>query len=461
MKVSLTISRMIDGNGMSEILLCAVKKENGKAVRMRAHSETFILPVYFSETIGVDLTKKRVVRPDIRNWHIEAGKKLNGILSAIAEAEPKDKSENFATPDWLRNVVDRYLHPEKYAAQTEKPKTFYDLTEEYLRVKQFSPSYTNCFHVLVRAVCRYEGFTRATNKKQADFTFDINAVSRETIEDFVDYLRCEKELSGRYPKIFAKLLASYPANVKSGRNVIMSRGENAVIKLTDMLKAFFHWLRDTGRTENRPFEGVKVGNEKYGTPYYITIDERNKIASTPMPTKHLETQRDIFIFQCFVGCRVSDLTKLTADNIQGNMLTYAPHKTKDEGKQSRLATIPLHEKAVALIEKYKGADSQGRLFPFISDQKYNDAIKEVFKQADITRCVPVRNALTGENEQRPINEVASSHLARRTFVGNAYRLVQDPNIIGKMSGHVEGSKAFARYRNIENDTLRSVIDKIG
>ena len=70
----------------------------------------------------------------------------------------------------------------------------------------------------------------------------------------------------------------------------------------------------------------------------------------------------------------------------------------------------------------------------------------------------VRNALTGNFELRPINEIASSHLARRTFIGNAYFKVSDPNIIGKMSGHVDGSKAFKRYRNIEDDTLRNVIN---
>lgn len=108
MKVSLSISRMTDGNGMSEILLCAAKKENGKVIRMRAHSEIFVLPTFFSETTGVDLTKKRVIRPDIRQWHVEAKEKLDGLLSAISKAEPTDKSENFASPDWLRNVVDRH-----------------------------------------------------------------------------------------------------------------------------------------------------------------------------------------------------------------------------------------------------------------------------------------------------------------------------------------------------------------
>lgn len=122
--------------------------------------------------------------------------------------------------------------------------------------------------------------------------------------------------------------------------------------------------------------------------------------------------------------------------------------------------MPLSNTAQTLILKYKGIDKKGRLFPFISAQKYNDAIKEIFTKAGITRDVIIRNARTGENEIRSINEIASSHLARRTFVGNAYKEVSDPNIISEMSGHVEGSKAFARYRNIETDILKNVISKI-
>ena len=94
-------------------------------------------------------------------------------------------------------------------------------------------------------------------------------------------------------------------------------------------------------------------------------------------------------------------------------------------------------------------------------QNINDAIKQIFTIAGITRNVEVRNALTGEMEIRPINELASSHIARRTFVGIAYKQVADPNIIGKMSGHVEGSKAFVRYRDIDDDMLKDVINKIG
>ena len=35
------------------------------------------------------------------------------------------------------------------------------------------------------------------------------------------------------------------------------------------------------------------------------------------------------------------------------------------------------------------------------------------------------------------------------FCGNLYKRVKDPNIVASMSGHKEGSKAFARYRVID------------
>lgn len=112
------------------------------------------------------------------------------------------------------------------------------------------------------------------------------------------------------------------------------------------------------------------------------------------------------------------------------------------------------------MEKYKGVDKKGRLFPFISAQKYNDSIKEFFSVCGITRMVTVLDSATGKEIKQPINEIASSHMARRTFIGNLYRRVKDPNLIGKLSGHVEGSKAFARYRDIDKETREETVKLI-
>lgn len=444
---------------MSEIMLSANNRIGDKVVTLRAKSEVYIMPVFFSQEKGIDMSRKKLIAPDVRIWHNEAKCKLDGILSSIAHAEETARKEDMIG-DWLKKVVEKHLHPERYQQESSK-KSMYDLWEEYLFKKNLSNGRIRGIRVLIRAIARYEGFIRATEKDRKDFVFDINKVTKDDIGDFMDYLRNEENLSNEYRHIFKVLLERYPSNIEKGKSEIKGRGENTVITLMKKLKAFFNWLYESDKTSNRPFDGFKIGTEKYGTPYYISVDERNLIARTPMPTKHLETQRDIFIFHCFVGCRVSDLIKLTKANITEGILTYTPHKTKDEGEQAVVARVPLHENAVKLIDKYRGTDKKGRLFPFISPQKYNDAIKEIFTIAGITRSVEIRNARTGEMEVCPINEIASSHIARRTFVGNAYRKVSDPNIIGKMSGHVEGSKAFSRYRNIEDETLKNVIDLIG
>ena len=460
--------RVQQETGKSEVIL---RVRNGNDYDILVKSGLYITPDNFKK--GEVAVNYRKVGNDTK-YHEKVKKQLDDLKAHILNCI-NGRSKDNITKEWLADIVDREIHPERYLSKEEANKqSIYELANVYLEQKQFSEPHTKCFMVLIRAVARYEGFRRyyeATKEERKDltallldsskFTFNPDTLTRDDVEDFRDYLRNEKELSEEYKRLFKRLLDNYPANIKSGHHEIEGRGENAVIKLMKNLKAFMAWLYDTGRTKNRPFEGVKIGTEKYGTPYYITIDERNLIASTQMPTKHLEVQRDIFIFHCFVGCRVGDLVKLTDENITNGILTYTPHKTKDDGDTAVMARVPLHPKAVELIEKYKGVDGKGRLFPFISPQKYNEAIKEIFTLSEITRNVEVRNALTGEMEIRPINEIASSHLARRTFVGNAYKQVADPNVVGKMSGHVEGSRAFVRYRNIDDDILKDVISKLG
>lgn len=99
-----------------------------------------------------------------------------------------------------------------------------------------------------------------------------------------------------------------------------------------------------------------------------------------------------------------------------------PNKTK--GERPEVVRVPLNSRAKALVKKYKGVDEKGRLFPFISTQKYNQAIKDIFTLCGITRVVTVLKPKTGEEERKPLNEIASSHMARRTFVGNLYKKVK-------------------------------------
>ncbi len=455
MKLKLSLSAKVDGSGRSQLIIVMV---HGK-LNARAKSEVYIYPKYFDEKKGEVKTIRpnRTVSPIEREEHEHCRLQVQTLLDEITKAFNKEADKAAIGKNWLPDFVKNYLHPAVH--KSDKKQSFFDLSEVYLADpnKAFSDYHKRNFRVLFRIAARYEGFLRET--ENPDFTFDYDTITDEGIEDFRSYIRNEKSLSEDYPNIFAKLLASYPAGVDIRRTAsIHERGENTVYKLMKKLKAYFGWLREKKYTTNNPFEGVKLGSEHHGSPYYISSAERDQIATFDFSdNKSLEVQRDIFVFHCLIGCRVGDLIQLTPDHITDGILAYTPHKTRSKEVTAR---VPLHPQALALIEKYKGVDKDGRLFPFITPQRYNDAIKHIFTAVGITRNVEVYNALTGEEELRPINEIASSHLARRTFVGNLYFKVQDPNLIGKMSGHVEGSTAFARYRNIEDKTLRDLINKL-
>ena len=48
-------------------------------------------------------------------------------------------------------------------------------------------------------------------------------------------------------------------------------------------------------------------------------------------------------------------------------------------------------------------------------------------------------------------------MARRTFIGNIYKLVKDQNLVSALTGHVEGSRAFSRYRTIDIDMKKDLV----
>ena len=119
-----------------------------------------------------------------------------------------------------------------------------------------------------------------------------------------------------------------------------------------------------------------------------------------------------------------------------------------------------YKKCKEIVDRY--ADFSGdQLLPFESSERYNDNIKIIFEKAGVTYLVTKLDTVTRTEVKVPINEIASSHMARRTFIANIYNKVPDPNVVGSMTGHVEGSRAFARYRTIEEDVKKSLVDILG
>ena len=70
--------------------------------------------------------------------------------------------------------------------------------------------------------------------------------------------------------------------------------------------------------------------------------------------------------------------------------------------------------AQEIVDRY--ADLPGDQFlPFESSERYNDNIKIIFEKAGVTYLVTKLDTVTRTEVKVPINKIASSHMARRTF----------------------------------------------
>ena len=347
------------------------------------------------------------------------------------------------TSELLDQEIDKRLHPDRYIVEQPR-QTFFEAYEEFIEKRKLSDWRVRAIQVVIRALKRYELYARRNVDRR--FTLDLDTVTPLVLGDFEEFLRNEHTFCEQYPEIYEAVPES---------RTPQPRGQNTINGILTKLRTFFIWANDVGKTTNNPFKNYIVEECVYGTPYYISIDERNKIYRTNL-SRHpqLAIQRDVFVFQCLIGCRVGDLYKLTRENIIDGAVEYIPRKTRDGHPVTVRA--PLNDTAKEIIAKY--ADYAGpSLFPLMAEQQYNKAIKRIFLAAGMKRRVTILNPLTREAEQRPIWEVASSHLARRAFVGNLYKQVKDPNLVGALSGHKEGSRAFARYRDIDEEMKTELV----
>lgn len=473
------------------------------SIRVRLKTNVFVNPKYFEKKTGEVVIPKRgrLNQNEVDeafSTKVEVDAYVNRIEVILSADRPKKGDTPADWKDWLTAVLELQDNPsinlrrdiltaknianafeleeelrEKAEAErkaqiaaeeaklreSQKLKVV-DALYDYPRHHKLSTSRVKSLGVIARMISRFILFIRATKDK--NYELYVDDATNDDIESFRQYIFDEHKLALTHKRIFKKIMDTFPLseNPKIKRS-LAPRGENYAVDIMKRLNAVFNWLYATKRTKNQPFATVSIGTEVYGQPVYINKAERDQIANYDLSDQpeSIQVQRDIFVFQCLTGCRVCDLITLMPVNVHDGILEYVPLKTKDNTTQVK-PRIPLNNTALQLIAKYEGVDKDGRLFPFIAPQNYNECIKKIFEACKINRNVIVKNPTTGRNEIRPINEVASSHMARRTFVGATYKVVKDPNLIGAMSGHAPGSKAFARYRKIDDDDLREIINQL-
>lgn len=390
-----------------------------------------------------DLKERIVISKDDR---AKFSDNLHELRKYIRECYDKDVAKNIIGKQWLLTVITNFNKQKNAPPPKEKSIVFEKLFTRFLKEHRLADTRKRQMLVVMRAVMRFELYKQKSGNKS--FRFNVKTLTNATMKEFWNFLKNEHKISKDYPEIYKE--------VKDCQSVISKRSNNTLVGFMKRLKVFFSWCIEEGVISESPLAGFEMPTEKYGTPIYITKEELHTIYNCDLSdAPHLDRQRDIFVFQCCIGCRVGDLVRLTKADVINGAIEYIASKTIEENQKTIL--VPLNKTALEILEKYK--DYEGpKLLPFITQPKYNDAIKEIFTRAGITRNVTYLNPLTEREEKVPINTIASSHMARRTFVGNLYKQVLDPNIVASMSGHAEGSRAFSRYREIDKEIKTNTVN---
>lgn len=333
---------------------------------------------------------------------------LNDIQTTIVERWTEDIiKRNPIKKDWLKNVVDVYFGRAK---SNEQYRVY--LTEWVNKFVQESPKRLHKGKPLTaRRIARYKlvqnrllEFEKRTKTKIKLEHIDLNFY-----RDFVNWCKTYKEYNN-----------------------------NTIGGLIKVIKLWCKNIELEGLPINMQYkhsEFMAVSNKT--TDVYLNEAEINQVFKHNFGTNlKLDKTRDLFIIGLRTGLRVSDFLRLNPGNIKGEFIEIETLKTKET------VNIPMHNQVKAVLKKWGG-----KLPPRISDQKFNEYVKEVCKAVGITE--PTEGAKINPETHRkesgiyPKYELVSSHTCRRSFASNLYGKLPNLTIMA-VTGH-QTETVFLKY----------------
>ncbi|MGM9685410.1 MAG: tyrosine-type recombinase/integrase [Bacteroidaceae bacterium] len=225
------------------------------------------------------------------------------------------------------------------------------------------------------------------------------------------------------------LLQSFVAYLQS-----LNLATNTIAHKIISLKALLREAVDRELTANTKWQGFRhVTEETEAVALNETELEMIRVCNLSS-NPHLAEIRDLFLIACWTGLRFSDVIRLRPEHIQGDLILIQQQKTNN------YVTIPIHPVFREIWQRYGGIPLQ------ISNQKFNDHIKEVCRIAGINDKV-LKSITKGGKKittQYEKWQLVSSHTGRRSFATNLYKSGFPSISIMHITGH-KTEAAFLKY----------------
>jgi integrase len=223
-------------------------------------------------------------------------------------------------------------------------------------------------------------------------------------------------------------------------------------KTLKTLRQFLEKARRQKIHSNTDYQGagwMVAPKKAKGQIVILSLEEFNVLANLEL-SGHLEKVRDICLIGAGTGQRYSDFSRYVPDNFY-KTINGIPILSVISQKTDTPAKIPLNifHWLIPVLEKHEYSTPQ------MSMQKFNDGLKELCNIAGFEdRILQVKQYIGRkariEKAYLPKYELVSSHICRRSFATNMYRMGYRLSQIMPMTGHSTESQ-LRKYLGMDSE----------
>ena len=377
------------------------------------------------------------------------GEKINPNEWDFENRQPNNLTGRTTKADRQRSIkmqLDRYSN--FFAKITDRYKNIeQEITIENIRA-EFDAEFKKTKAIGNSFFSVYDLFL---TEKKADKTEEANSTStikryeyNKTLLESFENNNNSKLHFNKIDKKFYKAFISYCISEKKHSTNTLSRN-------IGLFKTFMYWALENSYTYKPDFKEFKNIKKEITDEVALTMDQVNEIFNYDFTNNlRLERVRDLFVFGCVTGMRYSNYSIVKKSDIANNFI-----RVRDQKNSKKVLSIPLNDYSIFILKKYDYK------LPKITNQRFNDYIKEVIEKVGYTDEIKKTYKIGKEiiESISPFYERVSSHTARRSFITIMKNKKIPDKVIMSYTGH-KSLEVFNQYYKPNDDEKVDFMQKV-
>lgn len=339
------------------------------------------------------------------------------------------------------SVINREIN--RFEQAVESVFNSFEMAGEVPSVDEFK----RAFNIAIGRVEQSET-TKSLFDRFDEFTSEMGRLNQWTDATYAKFKTVKKQLLEfsvdlGFSDLTERGLSNYTYFLRDEKDLRNS----SIGKYLGFLKWFLRWA--TSKGYNTEMAHVTFAPKLKTTDrkvIFLDWDELMRVYNFEISEKFsgLSRVRDVFCFCCFTSLRYSDVANLRRSDVFCDHIEITTVKTSDS------LNIDLNDYSREILSKYKSeVFAKDLALPVISNQKMNEALKELGKICGIDTPVTVTyyKGNKRHDDVFPKYALLGTHAGRRTFICNALSLGIPAQVVMKWTGHSD-YKAMKPYIDI-------------